>query len=96
MSIFKTVEDKIFTKRVVLSTKYTPDHLIGRDAEIRQIASLFAPALNGDEPDNAFIYGKTGYRRQILRYLRSRGVCQILVDRCACEGPDRRARKYLC
>jgi cell division control protein 6 len=60
MSIFKTVEDKIFTKRVVLSTKYTPDHLIGRDAEIRQIASLFAPALNGDEPDNAFIYGKTG------------------------------------
>ena len=60
MSIFKVVEDKIFTKRVVLSTKYTPDHLIARDAEIRQIASLFAPALNGDEPDNAFIYGKTG------------------------------------
>lgn len=60
MSIFKTVEDKIFTKRVVLSAKYTPDHLIERDAEIRQIASLFAPALNGDEPDNAFIYGKTG------------------------------------
>ncbi|MGZ4849034.1 MAG: Cdc6/Cdc18 family protein [Halobacteriota archaeon] len=60
MSIFKVVEDKIFTKRVVLSTKYTPDHLIGRDKEIRQIASLFAPALNGDEPDNAFIYGKTG------------------------------------
>ena len=60
MSIFNVVEDRIFTKRVVLSTKYTPDHLIGRDTEIRQIASLFAPALNGDEPDNAFIYGKTG------------------------------------
>lgn len=60
MSIFKGVNDKIFTKRVVLSTKYTPGHLIGRDKEIRQLASLFAPALNGDEPDNAFIYGKTG------------------------------------
>lgn len=60
MSIFKGVEDKIFTKRVVLSTKYTPDHLIERDKEIRKLASLFAPALNGDEPDNAFIYGKTG------------------------------------
>jgi cell division control protein 6 len=60
MNIFKGVDDRIFTKKVTLTTKYTPDHLIGRDKEINKVASLFVPALNGDEPDNAFIYGKTG------------------------------------
>ena len=60
MGLFEIVEDKIFQKRVALSSKYIPDRLIGRDKEIRQTASLFAPALNGDEPDSTFIYGKTG------------------------------------
>jgi len=60
MGLFEIVEDKIFQKLVALSSKYIPDRLIGRDKEIRQTASIFAPALNGDEPDSAFIYGKTG------------------------------------
>ena len=60
MGLFEIVEDKIFQKRVALSSKYIPDRLIGRDKEIRQTASIFAPALNGDEPDSVFIYGKTG------------------------------------
>jgi len=60
MGLFEIVEDKIFQKRVALSSKYIPDRLIGRDKEIRQTASIFAPSLNGDEPDSAFIYGKTG------------------------------------
>lgn len=61
MGLFEIVkEDTIFQKRVALSSKYIPDRLIGRDKEIRQTASLFAPALNGDEPDSTFIYGKTG------------------------------------
>jgi cell division control protein 6 len=54
------MEDRIFTKKVTLTTKYTPERLIGRDVEINEIASLLLPATKGDAPDNAFIYGKTG------------------------------------
>ena len=37
-----------------------PERLIGRDEQIRQVASALSPALSGDKPHNVFIYGKTG------------------------------------
>ena len=70
MSLFEIVEDKIFAKRIALSTEYVPDKLVGRDTQIKQVASIFAPALKGDKPHNAVIYGKTGVgKTAITKYV---------------------------
>ena len=60
MSIFEAVEDRIIRKRFALSPEYIPERLIGRDKQVRQVASTLNPALSGDKPHNVFIYGKTG------------------------------------
>ena len=60
MGIFEEIEDRIFNKRFVLLPDYVPERLIGRDEQIRQVASALSPALSGDKPHNVFIYGKTG------------------------------------
>ena len=52
MSLFEIVEDKIFAKRIALSTECVPDKLIGRDRQITQVASIFAPALKEDKPSS--------------------------------------------
>ena len=60
MGIFEEIEDRIFNKRFVLLPDYVPERLIGRDEQIRQVASALSSALSGDKPHNVFIYGKTG------------------------------------
>jgi len=60
MSIFEIIEDRIFKKRFALSPEYIPEKLIGRDKQIREVASALRPTLTGDKPLNLFIYGKTG------------------------------------
>ena len=70
MGLFEVVEDKIFAKRIALSPEYVPDKLISREKQLKQVASLFAPALKGDKPHNAFIYGKTGVgKTAITKYV---------------------------
>ncbi len=70
MSLFEIIEDKIFAKRIALSPEYVPDNLIGREKQVKQIASVFAPSLKGDKPHNAFIYGKTGVgKTAITKYV---------------------------
>ena len=39
---------------------YVPERLIGRDEQMRQVASALSLALSGDKPYNVFIYRKTG------------------------------------
>lgn len=60
MGIFEEIENRIFNKRFVLLPDYVPERLIGRDEQIRQVASALSPTLSGDKPHNVFIYGKTG------------------------------------
>ncbi|MFH1133919.1 MAG: ORC1-type DNA replication protein [Nanoarchaeota archaeon] len=50
----------IFESKKALQAAYTPEHVIHRDEQIRQIASMLAPALRMDKPSNLFMYGKTG------------------------------------
>jgi cell division control protein 6 len=70
MGLFEVLEDKIFAKRIALSSEYIPDKLISRELQLKQVASLFAPALKGDKPHNAFIYGKTGVgKTAITKYV---------------------------
>jgi len=49
---------------------YVPERLIGRDEQIRQVASALSPAPSGDKPHNVFIYGKTGVgKTAVMKYV---------------------------
>jgi len=51
---------RIFRNRDVLRHSYTPEYLPHRKEEIEGLASILVPALKGETPSNALIYGKTG------------------------------------
>ncbi|HID42561.1 MAG TPA: ORC1-type DNA replication protein [Archaeoglobaceae archaeon] len=61
-NIFKDLlnSPKIFRNRDVLRHSYTPEYLPHRKNEIESLASILVPALKGETPSNALIYGKTG------------------------------------
>lgn len=46
--------------REVLRDSHVPSRLPHREAQIRQVAEVLAPALRGDLPSNLLIYGKIG------------------------------------
>jgi len=52
--------DTIFKNKEVLRPSYVPEVLPHREKQIRELASILAPALRGETPSNIFIYGKTG------------------------------------
>ncbi|MCU4744799.1 cell division control protein Cdc6, partial [Halobacteria archaeon AArc-xg1-1] len=49
-----------FENRNALLDDYTPDELVGRDEEIREYHAALQPAIDGSQPDNIFLFGKTG------------------------------------
>ncbi len=51
---------RLFKNREVLLPDYVPLELPHREAEIKRLAEVVAPALRGERPSNAFIYGLTG------------------------------------
>jgi len=59
-------EDRIFANRDALSHNYTPDSLIHRDSQIKQLADILAPSLNGNKVSNCFLFGKTGTGKTLV------------------------------
>lgn len=53
-------KEGLFKNKKVLQSSYTPDNIPHRDDEIKEIASMLAPALRNEKPSNLFLYGKTG------------------------------------
>lgn len=51
---------QIFRNRSVLSSQYLPDQLVGREEQVKEMASLIRPVLHHGEPVNALISGKKG------------------------------------
>jgi len=49
-----------FRDRDALSDRYTPTELVGRDEELAQYKNYLEPVVWGEEPNNVFLYGKTG------------------------------------
>lgn len=49
-----------FSNRDALSDHYTPRELVGRDKELAQYKEYLEPAVWGEDPNNIFLYGKTG------------------------------------
>jgi cell division control protein 6 len=56
------IEDKIFEDKELLEINHLPDgrRIVGRDSKIEQLANLVNPAIFGQSPNNALMYGKTG------------------------------------
>ena len=50
----------MFINKKVLQSSYTPSTIPHREEQIKQIASILAPALKLEKPSNLFLYGKTG------------------------------------
>src|SRR3989338_323960 len=53
-------KDSLFSERAVLQSQYTPEEIIHRENEVKQLANILAPCLRVEKPSNVFIYGKTG------------------------------------
>ncbi len=52
--------DSLFVNKDVLQIRYLPNTIPHRSNQIKQLASILAPALREEKPSNVFIYGKTG------------------------------------
>ena len=58
-------KDSLFKDKKFLQSSYTPENIPHRDNEIKEIASMLAPALKNEKPSNLFVYGKTGTGKTI-------------------------------
>ncbi len=69
MGIFERDTD-IYRDRDALREDYHPSELVGRDEELRAYQTALQPVINGEQPNNIFLYGKTGVgKTAATRYL---------------------------
>ncbi|QCS45035.1 orc1/cdc6 family replication initiation protein [Natrinema versiforme] len=71
MSLFER-DTEIYRNRDALREDYQPAQLVGRDEEIQMYQAALQPVINGEQPNNVFLYGKTGVgKTAATRYLLS-------------------------
>ncbi|MCK5854234.1 MAG: ORC1-type DNA replication protein [Sulfurovaceae bacterium] len=58
-------KNNIFENKKTLQANYSPDKIPHREKQIKEIASIFAPALKLEKPSNIFLYGQTGTGKTI-------------------------------
>jgi cell division control protein 6 len=69
MGIFER-DTEIYENRDALREDYQPDELVGRDEELERYKTALQPVINGEQPNNIFLYGKTGVGKTAgTRYL---------------------------
>lgn len=62
--------ESIFKDKEVLRHSYTPDVLVHRDEQTKELATILVAALRGETPSNILIYGKTGTgKTAVTRYV---------------------------
>ncbi len=69
MGIFER-DTEIYTNRDAFREDYQPGELVGRDEELARYKTALQPVINGEQPNNIFLYGKTGVGKTVAtRYL---------------------------
>lgn len=69
MALFER-DTEIYKDRDALREDYQPAELVGRDAELDRYQAALQPVINGEQPNNIFLYGKTGVGKTAgTRYL---------------------------
>ncbi len=53
-------DTEVYQNRDALREDYQPDELVGRDDELERYKTALQPVINGEQPNNIFLYGKTG------------------------------------
>lgn len=84
------LKSRIYKNREILLPDYVPDELPHRDAQIKRLATVLAPALAGTKPNNAFIYGftgtgKTAVTKYVLKRLREKGQGRVVFSYVNCR-----------
>jgi cell division control protein 6 len=59
MGLFER-DTEIYRDRDALREDYQPEELVGRDDELATYRTALQPVINGEQPNNVFLYGKTG------------------------------------
>ncbi len=66
-------KNNIFKNKKALQGNYSPEQIPHREAQIKEIASIFAPSLKLEKPSNLFLYGQTGTGKTLtVRYVASK------------------------
>ena len=74
-------ENSIFKDKSLLQSTYNPENILHRSNEIKQIASILAPALRGERTSNLFLYGKTGTGKTLsVKYVRGELLKRLKKD----------------
>jgi len=69
MALFERDTD-IYRDRDALREDYQPEDIVGRDTELENYQAALQPVINGEQPNNIFLYGKTGVGKTVAsRYL---------------------------
>ncbi|MFC5368733.1 Cdc6/Cdc18 family protein [Salinirubrum litoreum] len=69
MGLFER-DTEIYRDRDALREDYQPEELVGRDDELATYRTALQPVINGEQPNNVFLYGKTGVgKTAATRYL---------------------------
>src|SRR3989344_8068675 len=72
--IFESFDgNRIFNDKSILQSNYRPEEIPHRGEQIKQIASILAPALRGERTSNIFLYGKTGTGKTLsIQYVQNK------------------------
>ena len=69
MTLFEP-DTSIYKDRDALREDYQPNSVVGRAAELDAYQAALQPVINGEQPNNVFLYGKTGVGKTVTtRYL---------------------------
>ena len=69
MALFEP-DASIYDDRDALREDYQPEDVVGRSDELDAYKAALQPVINGEQPNNVFLYGKTGVGKTVTtRYL---------------------------
>jgi cell division control protein 6 len=90
--IFESFDkNSIFKDKVYLQSNHKPEEIPHRNDQIKQIASILAPALRGERTSNLFLYGKTGTGKTLsIQYIKD-----AMYKRIKKESPFELRIEYL-
>jgi cell division control protein 6 len=76
---FVQSSDEIFANKELLEINHLPDddRIVGRDDQIEQLVNTMNPAVFGQSPSNALLYGKTGTGKSLCAKHVSRTIAEV-------------------
>ncbi|ELZ32613.1 ORC complex protein Cdc6/Orc1 [Halogeometricum pallidum JCM 14848] len=72
----------VFSDKALLDVGYVPgsERIVARNEEIRRLATALNPAVEGEAPSNAFLYGKTGTGKSLCARYATRRIVEASAE----------------